>query len=329
MITQTALRSTCLVSSEESSAMECVPDQAAPDFFPEDRFTPLPEHEAQYGAIMDRGYRTMRKRRVIITGLARNVADVLPKTMARMERLGRLFADYRVVLYENDSTDGTRQSLKDWCQRDHRVTLLTEIRHDPVNRSIRCLQRAARMAYYRNQYHAHIAEHHADYDDVIIIDTDLCGGWSYDGIANTFGHENWDFVGAYGLIYRRIGRDPNYVRHYDAWAFRQHDDYRPMTTKTVNGMLWDRGEPLVPVTSCFGGVGVYRTEAFLAGKYDGGDSEHIALHRSMRENGYGRVFLNPSQVTLYGRRRRKCDRFVALFQRVTAACRLRQLPVWY
>ena len=50
--------------------------------------------------------------------------------------------------------------------------------------------------------------------------------------------------------------------------------------------------------------------AFQAGKYAGGDIEHVAMHRSMREQGFGRLFLNPSQIVHYGRRHRSRDRLV-------------------
>ena len=51
----------------------------------------------------------MRQSRTVICGLARNIATHLPGTMARIERLGSMFADYRVLVYENDSTDATRE----------------------------------------------------------------------------------------------------------------------------------------------------------------------------------------------------------------------------
>lgn len=60
-----------------------------------------------------------------------------------------------------------------------------------------------------------------------------------------------------------------------------------------------RGEPLVPVWSCFGGLGIYRTECLSAASYEGSDCEHVTLHRMLRERGYDRLFLNPSQIVLY------------------------------
>ncbi|MFV1964857.1 MAG: hypothetical protein ACC628_05505 [Pirellulaceae bacterium] len=296
--------------------------------FPEGLFHPRPEHESRFGEQVTRGYRVMRERKVVLCGVVRDAAEILPRTIARIERIGQLFADYQVVIYENDSRDNTPELLRQWSHRNWRVVVLSETLHDPPNLPIRCPRRGGRMAHYRNQYRDYVEAHYQDFDDVVVADTDLFGGWSYDGIAHTYSQSGWDIMGSFGVIYRRIGWNPNCIHQYDAWAFRLDDDYRALTTKEVNYMCWQRGEPLVPVTSCFGGLGIYRLPAFLAGRYAGGDCEHIGLHRSMRANGYPRIFLNPSQIALYGRKRRRMDRWVSMCQNLLSRSRLTQAPAW-
>ena len=39
-----------------------------------------------------------------------------------------------------------------------------------------------------------------------MLDMDLTGGFSYDGIAHTFSGKDWDFVGSYGLT-QSLGRN--------------------------------------------------------------------------------------------------------------------------
>jgi hypothetical protein len=299
-----------------------------PSSFPELQFPSLPEYRDIYRRRVAEGYHIMRSRRVVITGLVRDVAAVLPKTIARVERLGRLFADYRAVFYENDSIDDTLAMVAEWQYYNPCVDVLSEVRRDPVNPMKRCPNRAQRMAYYRNQCHAWIAARYGDFDDVIVVDTDLVGGWSYDGIANTYGNQGWDGVGSYGLIYKRFGWRPNCLSHYDAWAFRG-DSFQPLSTKQVNAKNWSRGEPLVPVHSCFGGLAIYRVPAYLSARYDGQDCEHVALHRQMRAAGYDRLYLNPSQITLYGRKRRTWDLPVSLCQTAIALCARRIPAAWY
>jgi hypothetical protein len=280
--------------------------QAVSANFPEAEFPPAVESAIAYRKAVDVGRQRMRQARVVICGLARDIGSILPKTMARIERLGRLFADYRVVVYENDSRDNTRAQLESWESSNPRVNVLKEDRGDVVNQQVRCLQRATRMAYYRNRYREYVARHYSGFDVVIVVDTDLEVGWSYQGVAHSFAESDWDCIGAYGIIYKRIRSDPNVPVHFDAWAFRP-DGFQPLTTKEVNAMKWQRGAALVPVYSCFGGMGIYRTQALVQCEYGGEDNEHVCLHREMRRRGWGRVFLNPNLITLYGRKRRKLD----------------------
>jgi hypothetical protein len=296
--------------------------------FDESRFAPRMADQATYDASVTRGYGRMRGSRVVIAGLARDIEAIVNTTIARIERLGSMFRDYRAVIYENDSADQTRQKLHDWQDQNPRVTIISEDRNDPVNLPSRCLSRAARMAYYRGQCHQLISRGHARYDHVIIVDTDLYGGWSYDGIAHTFGQDDWDFVGANGIIYRRRWLQPNTTSHYDAWAFRVDSNFTPLTTKQVNHMRYDRGQPMQRVYSCFGGLGIYRMPAFMAGRYDGSDIEHVTFHREMHRRGFGRTFLNPSLIAVYGRKHRSMDPLAAKVIRVLDVVLGRRQTTW-
>ena len=64
----------------------------------------------------------------------------------------------------------TLAKLHRWASRNGRVHVVSERRNDPVNHPIRCLSRAERMAYYRNQYHTYIGNHFPGYDAAIVID---------------------------------------------------------------------------------------------------------------------------------------------------------------
>ncbi len=279
--------------------------------FPEHAFPPVPRHADAYFAACRRGYAAMAETRVAITGLARNIGRVLPLTVQRIENLGRCFADYNVIVYENDSTDDTRLELARWSRGNRRVHLVTEVLADPVNPTTRCLARAARMARYRKRCQEEVLEQCRQFDAAIIIDFDIQGGFSIDGIASSFGHPGWDFVGANGLICRRDGLRMNALRQYDTWALRFDAGLTPLSTRLAAQFVYDRGSPLVPVTSCFGGLGIYTMEAYASGSYGEDDLEHATFHRSMIASGHSRLFLNPSQLVIYGRRHRFGDAFVA------------------
>jgi hypothetical protein len=318
MTSSTHMPST-LRSRRRSSALPLdVADFEGPAF-PEHAFPPDPAGAEAYFATCRRGYAAMANLRVVITGLARDLGPVLPVTIQRIENLGRCFADYRVVVYENDSRDETCSGLVRWAARNRRVELITEVRADPVNPPTRCLARAARMAAYRRRCQEAVLAGCADFDAAIIFDFDILGGFSRDGIASSFGQPGWDFVGSNGLIYRRHGLVMNVLRQYDTWALRFDDELTPLSTAAAGGLVYDRGGPLVPVTSCFGGLGIYTMDAFRAGRYGTNDLEHATFHRSLRAAGFGRLFLNPSQLVVYGRRHRFGDRLAAGLARLAGA----------
>lgn len=283
------------------------PPDFATDHFPEHAFPPPGDMTAAYLATCRRGAARMARMRVAVTGLARNLAPVLPLTIRRVERLCSLFADARVIVYENDSTDGTKHMLQAWAGRNPRVHVTLDDCHDPRNPPTRCLARAERMARYRERCQRLILDRCGNVDVVIVADLDVSGGWSLDGIANSFGHDGWDFVGSNGLIYRREGLSINATRQYDMWALRFDADLTPLPTKNGRSHAYPRGAPLVPVTSCFGGLGIYRMDAYRAGRYGPADTEHAIFHRELIRRGHGRLFLNPSQILVYGRRHRFGD----------------------
>lgn len=296
--------------------------------FPEDAFPPVPEHAREHHRTGQRGRLAMAQARVAITGLARNLGAVLPTTIARVERLGSLFADHRVIIYENDSTDDTKLILRSWAARNRRVRVTTEDCSDPVNPTTRCLHRIERMARYRTRCQDAVRATCPDYDFTIVVDLDVAGGWSEEGVANTFGHDGWDFVGANGLIYRREGLDFNALRQYDMWALRFDEALTPLPTRDAHRYRFRPGEPLVPVTSCFGGMGIYSMRAYLAGRYAAADLEHAEFHRELRRRGFRRFFLNPSQVLVYGRRHRFGDGLVAGILRAWGSVSGRHADHW-
>jgi hypothetical protein len=151
------------------------------------------------------------------------------------------------------------------------------------------------LAEYRNYCLDEIRLRFPDFDAVMVMDTDLVGGISLNGVANTFGSPNWDFMGAKG-IYSEPGKR-GWV-HYDSWAFRKRGEWK------APGAWFDYwvppvGDEPVPVNSCFGGCGIYRMDAILSSYYDSFDCEHVCLHHSMIEKGFDRLFLNPGLVAIH------------------------------
>lgn len=137
----------------------------------------------------------------------------------------------------------------------------------------------------------------------VVIDLDPHGGFSVDGLFNSIG---WlglrRFARAGGMgslsLWAQESDDGSgrvLFYGYDAWAARLNwwrDRREEIGFAWFNTLVPPIGSPPIPFNSCFGGLGVYRTEAIIQGQYDGNDCEHVGLHRSMYRAGW-RMHLNP------------------------------------
>lgn len=261
--------------------------------FTEDQFLCL---DSRYLAQVSAGYLLAAKRTAAILGLARDLGDVLPLTIKRIQRLGRMFRDYRVGVFENDSTDGTGIKLQAWADEDPRVQLFTSQLGAP-RLCGRNLDRAAALGRYRSRLQRWWLDLPTRTDYVIVLDLDLRGGFSFDGVAHSLTLLA-DFVGANGLRPRKRGSGGSWVYH-DVWAFRHKNHPQPHRPYEINPLSLPRGAAPLPVESCFGGIGIYAAEAYAAGKYSGADCEHVMFHRTMAAAGFAKRFMNPSLITVY------------------------------
>jgi hypothetical protein len=121
------------------------------------------------------------------------------------------------------------------------------------------------------------------------------GGWSYDGIAHSFSYEGWDVIGSRALSFQW---GENRFAQVGLEAFRPTlesqvgQDFEPRPS-------FQRGDPLVPVVSCFGGLAIYRMGCLSAAEYGGDACEQVGFHKRLRQAGFSQIFLNPSQITLH------------------------------
>lgn len=253
--------------------------------FPESLF--IPTDPKKYRETCIKGYKIAQANDVVICGLARNLQH-FDITKACIERIGSLFKNYYVVLYENDSDNDTCERLLEWEYRSYNVQIITEGLDKPQNEQDHSLQRRKDMAYYRNKYLPHIIP--SQY--TIVLDTDLFG-YSYEGILHSLGSD-LDAVGSNGLLYRQSDKGIERL-YYDNWAYRDIDkEYSPEN----NGLFLQRGQDIIEVDSCFGGMAIYKTKCLQNVKYEDWDCDHVTLHKQIKQNGY-KVWLNPSQITLY------------------------------
>lgn len=267
--------------------------------FPESWYIPSEANTTEYLDGINIGSKIASESSVYIAGLARDCADCLPYTLARIDKLRSFFRSSRVVIVENDSVDGTSQILKTWEQNSRSVKVISQklnIERGPQDYS---LSRRERMATCRNVY---LDGASSQYDYTIILDTDINGGFSYHGILNSLSYE-FACMGANSILYRKDKQGKIERLYYDTWALRTIDDdgeieYSPEKAERLNRMRFDRGDLPIEVLSCFGGVAIYKSDAISGLRYAAYDIDHATLADGIRVRG-GKIYLNPSLIALY------------------------------
>lgn len=263
------------------------------------------------------GYKVMKNTTIVFAGLARDIQKSLPKTMERIEATGKFFKNYQVVVFENDSSDETRLILEQWQRKNVKVHSVT-CPEDAMCK-LNCLKmydygprsqnRIEKMADFRNRYLKVIQEHYYDFDYVMVLDFDMQGPWSIDGIADTFGYTDWDAIFANGL-HSLIGTYGQYLVMYDGMAYvgvdqsfmeKQSPVKNYFKMNFIDRFNKNTSDNLIPVKSAFSGLALYTMQSLQNSFYSANQPcEHTALHEMMHKNGYTKFFINPYLQLLSG-----------------------------
>jgi len=267
--------------------------------FPEELWPPNYNERDEYFKRIRSGAETALNSSVCILGLARNISKELNRTLPRIQKIGNMFKSWSGVIYENDSIDDTAQKIKSFAQEGNlTLEIFSETLNHGIHKQDRSLTRMEAMSYYRNKCIERSKIHGADF--IIVLDPDLIGGFSYFGILNSLGYAGeFDMIGANSIIYDNNESKTRRL-YYDSWAFRK-GQWEPHKDEEINPLQFHRGEGLVRVNSCFGGLGIYPAKVFDDNLiyYSGPSCEHVELHNRMIEAGKDKIYLNPSMITLY------------------------------
>lgn len=257
---------------------------------------------------------------IIICSIVRNAEKGLRINIPVIKKLCSYFNDYKVFVYENDSTDSTKQLLKEWASHDsqHVIVSLNDNDHTATIPSQKdtgkvnpffSARRIEKMTRLRNQYMIFVEQQGWEADYMMVVDLDVA--WlSLDGILDSLNSEReWDAVAAFGY-----SLSPNlHKRYHDTYALTEYGDEEPQTMEKIHSYASKYGrmkgtKEWIKVYSAFGGLAIYRFKAVKGLKYQtlANDDEkvevhceHYSIYKQMRECGYDKVYINPQMEIKY------------------------------
>lgn len=262
------------------------------------------DFEAEYRGKVRVGSQIASSLNATIVAIARNAMPHLPNTLELVSQAQRLFNACRLYVYENDSTDDTASVLDAYAATRSWVTVEHETLGVCDGRGFE-KERTRRLAACRTKCQDWVRSHAPHTSWTIVLDMDPHHGFSVDGICNSIA---WlsslqtqpcaadpGAMASYSLYTTANEDGSRGIAGYDSWAARLNwwDDRRDQIGFAwFSTLLPPVGSPPFPMNSAFGGLCVYRTPAYLAGRYSGEDCEHVPFHKTMREAGY-QLYLNP------------------------------------
>ena len=262
----------------------------------------LPPHRDyvdQYNQRIKIGKEIAAQSKIAIVSLARNCDNLLLKSIENIE--GLECKESKIFIFENDSTDETKNAINTISRRYSNV-YFKSIDNGEEYLQDRSRKRTNALAEYRNECQDWVKNNCSNYNYVIVLDLDADLGFSLDGVYNSIGWfkdlRNAGGVASYSLLFRHLWSHTIFS-HYDTFACRLND-WSPTPEDNDQNSAWMKNvHPLIGsepfhLYSCFGGLAIYKMEAFLSGRYDCKlGSEHVKFHKDLHDNGY-KMYLNPS-----------------------------------
>jgi len=236
----------------------------------------------------------MKLHNVIFAGTARNVEAYIKTVLEHIDACGQQFKSFKVLIYENDSSDETRSILLSNKKCNYEYIFEDNI-VEP--------RRTMRISNGRNLILKKIQEINVDKEYTYLIMLDLddvnASGTFVKSIRSCFEYDNWSAL---------TGNQSD--RYYDVWALRQrnvleHDFNREYHLRgIISRIRINTSQPntLIEVDSAFSGIAIYELSAvqncIYVGAYEDGMEacEHVEFNRCLKKNG-GSIYINTAFLT--------------------------------
>lgn len=225
----------------------------------------------------------MINQKVIICGVVKNVENTILKSIDMCIGIGELFNDYKIIIYENNSTDNTKEILKSLNKK--KVKIISEtIEYNEIKKNSKIWAytqitgsdhpcRMEQIANARNKILDEIKKvEYNDFTYVIMIDLDT-NKFESNGIIDSFNNRDlnsWDVIYANGIDDCGFYYDKYALRCYsNIWLFgtELYGDEIGLKVGNLKINFDNDDNQLIPVISAFGGMGIFKKKVFNECRY--------------------------------------------------------------
>ena len=267
---------------------------------------------------LQQGKEYFKKCKVVVCGLLRDKATRLKEGHVQriVNRVVGQFNDYRVLIVENDSVDGTRDVLLNWSKQDPKIKILgcgvnaaqCVLQLDKTRAHSTFAPRINKMVVLRNEYMNALQDDPdlQDADFVVVTDLDLHAGLYLDGIWSTgyhfSQHPDWSAICANGLDFKTNWLGHDKMKYYDTYALRTEQgwNFRKRALDDMSVIQYPLRCAVSPqkIVSGFSGLTFYRMKEIkdlryhlMVDQYGECLCEHISLNLQLPN-----MYIDPSNI---------------------------------
>ena len=165
----------------------------------------------------------------IICSIVRDAENGLRHNIPVIEEFCKIAKSYQVIVFENDSKDGTKKLLRKWAANDSNVHVFCEdngkfsgsYASESNSKNVNPFysrRRIGTMVELRNQYMDYIWQHNLSADYLMVVDLDV-DRINLSGIVSCFQHDAyWDAVTSFGYSFGPKLR----TRYHDTFALEEY-----------------------------------------------------------------------------------------------------------
>jgi len=218
---------------------------------------------------------------LLVCSVIKNVENKLDENIQRVHQLGTHFTDYKIVIYENNSTDGTKNILESYRSNPHMTVISEDIPDYFIEennvvwtyKEVTGSDHHCRMEHISNARNKLLREirksKYKSFSYVMMIDLDA-HYWDINGVLDSFSKKDqWD-----GVVANSTG-DATSFGYYDYFCLRRTN--QPFGPDMLGEHFWEKthnskfvitSDDLIPVYSGFNGIGIYKKEILDKYNYD-------------------------------------------------------------
>lgn len=213
---------------------------------------------------------------VVICSCVRDVEKIADSMMNKLESLGQNFSRYKIIIYENNSRDKSKQILKDWQSKNPNICLFSEdLSVSSLKRQVfmKIPHKVEKTARARNCILDLLKDPKLDsYKYVIWVDWND-SHWNESEVVSSIISPEYDFDAVFAFEDKDLlsVRTSKYPIGFELLG----DEYTTFLPDIKKNIQNEISNSWMKVFSGFGGLGIYKKNSLLQGRYSACVTKHL------------------------------------------------------